>query len=609
VRSVEVLHSFNGADGSFPVSPLLAVGSELWGTTQSGGAFGFGSIFRVSRSGTFTTLYSFLGLGDGAEPQRLVLGPDGAVYGTTRQVYDSGSHATIPIPGTLFRIAPSGALVTLFVFRALESGYDPGDLTVTTDGAMYGYTATGGLGGRGTVFRASTDGSLTIVHTFGVEESSPNSALVQGADGNLWGTNGGGYIFRLTPDGELAVVPNAPLAGAFRLIAGIDGTMYGTLARFMVGAFETWMFRLATSGAVTQGADRFIDLSFAFCTQAADGTLFGTLEGGLVSVTPDLAYSFFATPPGFALTLIDGRDGYLYGTSSGGVNNDGTVFRVAPNVGHAPRVGDFDGDGKSDLTVYRPSDSTWYTIGSLGSTQTFLWGAPDEIPVPADYAGDGLSDHAVFRPSDGSWSITLFGGKFLGVRWGGSGDLPVPADYDGDGKADVAVFRPSNGTWYIISSATGVGWSVKFGASGDVPVPGDYDGDGLTDVAVFRPSTGMWYIGRSQTRDTVAQLWGGVGDIPVAGDYDGDGNTDIALFRPTTGQWFIILSSSGTSRVEAFGTDGDIPVPGDYDGDGITDVGVFRPSTGMWYIARSGSPGTMVSTRWGGAGDVPFPGH
>src|SRR5215472_15049053 len=92
VPSVEILHSFNGSDGSSPNGPLLAIGGDLWGTTRYGGQFGWGSIFHISRTGTFTTLYSFLGLGDGAWPQRLVLGPDGAVYGTTAEVHPYGSQ-------------------------------------------------------------------------------------------------------------------------------------------------------------------------------------------------------------------------------------------------------------------------------------------------------------------------------------------------------------------------------------------------------------------------------------------------------------------------------------------------------------------------------------
>jgi hypothetical protein len=271
---------------------------------------------------------------------------------------------------------------------------------------------------------------------------------------------------------------------------------------------------------------------------------------------------------------------------------------------------DVDGDGRSDIGVFRPSTGQW--LGLVSSTNytssvAIEWGGAGDIPVPGDYDGDGKMDIVVFRPSTGVWYIIESSTRIgFSYTWGGAGDIPVPGDYDGDGKTDIAVFRPSTGAWYIVLSSTGAGIIYTWGGLGDIPVMGDYDGDGKTDIAVFRPSTGTWYIVQSSTMIGASFAWGGNEDIPVPGDYDGDGKTDIAVFRPSTGVWYIIKSSTGMGLTYTWGGVDDIPMLlGDYDGDGKTDIAVFRPSTGVWYIVLS-STGAGVTYTWGGTGDIPL---
>lgn len=269
---------------------------------------------------------------------------------------------------------------------------------------------------------------------------------------------------------------------------------------------------------------------------------------------------------------------------------------------------DFDADTQADITVYRPSNGSWFTIKtSNGQVSSTLWGSPGDIVVPADYDGDGKTDVAIYRPSNGNWwIINSSTGQTRGQQWGTAGDVPVPADYDGDGKADIAIFRPSNGTWWIINSSTGQVRNQQWAVSGDKPVPADYDGDGRADIAVYRPSNGSWLIINSSDSQATVQPWGSPGDIAVPADYDGDGRTDVAIFRPSNASWWIINSSTGQARVQQWGLNGDKPSPADYDGDGKADIAVFRPSNQEWWIIKS-TNGQVKYQQWGIAGDISVP--
>ncbi len=232
-------------------------------------------------------------------------------------------------------------------------------------------------------------------------------------------------------------------------------------------------------------------------------------------------------------------------------------------VGQSQAPVDFEGDGKTDIAIWRPSNGYWYIIRSSdGSNILTQWGAPNDIPVPGDYDGDGKTDVAVWTPQNGLWTIRRSSdGNITYFGWGEGEDVPVPGDYDRDGKTDIAVWRPSNGFWYVINSTTGTPTYTQLGISGDMVVPGDYDGDGKIDIAVWRPSNGCWYIINSSNGMITIVAWGGVpGDIPVPGDYDGDGKIDIAVWRPSNGDWYIIHSSGGTITYTQWGGGGDIPV-------------------------------------------------
>jgi hypothetical protein len=268
---------------------------------------------------------------------------------------------------------------------------------------------------------------------------------------------------------------------------------------------------------------------------------------------------------------------------------------------------DFDGDGRSDISVFRPSEGNWYANQSRAGFLGLHFGQNGDQPVPADYDGDGRADIAVFR--GGTWYRLLSGnGTFDGVNFGLAGDRPVPGDFDGDGKADVAVFRPSDGNWYQMLSATGAFFQIHFGTSSDIPVPADFDGDGTADVNVYRPSEGNWYRLNSRDGSFFGLHFGIAEDKPIAGDFDGDAKADIVVYRPSNGSWYIMPSSTGEFYGLAFGISTDIPSAGDFDGDGKSDVSVFRPSEGTWYRLNS-RDGSFYAEQFGAAEDKPIPAY
>jgi hypothetical protein len=276
-----------------------------------------------------------------------------------------------------------------------------------------------------------------------------------------------------------------------------------------------------------------------------------------------------------------------------------------PNTSARPPV-DFDGDGKTEISIFRPSAGQWwYLRSSDGNNRAYQFGNSADRLVPADFTGDGKADIAVWRPTTGEWYILRSeDSSFFSFPFGTSGDFPLARDFDGDGKADASVFRPSNSTWFIQKS-TGGTTIQQFGLNGDLPVSSDYDGDGKADIAIFRPSNGQWWIQRSSNGSVYALQFGLASDKAVPGDYTGDGKADIAIFRPSNGFWYVLRSEDFSFFALPFGTNGDMPSPGDYDGDGKFDLAVFRPSDSTWYLQRSTSGTQFVQFGLSGDNSVP----
>ncbi len=270
-------------------------------------------------------------------------------------------------------------------------------------------------------------------------------------------------------------------------------------------------------------------------------------------------------------------------------------FTIVPGVVTIQSRSDFDGDGRTDLSVYRPSEGNWYLNRSTAGFQVLNFGISTDTLVPGDFDGDGKADTAVFR-ANANPAISDFlvlnsnGFTVSGASWGVPGDVAMTGNYDGDARADFAVFRPSNSTWYILNSSNGSNTIEPFGTTGDTPLAMDNNADGKTNLAVFRPSNNTWYIAKptgTPATNFDAYPFGLAGDLLVPADYDNDNRDDVAVFRPSNGTWYILRSTNGVTQFSAFGTSGDVPVPGDYDGDGADDLAVYR--SGTWYVNRSTS--------------------
>jgi uncharacterized delta-60 repeat protein len=543
-------------------------------------------LVRLNADGSYDTTFTLSGV-QGRTAKALALQPDGKII----------FSYTIPVVG----INLSGDVSRLNSDGSVDSSFDglalPFEaLTVLPDGKIlaggpfgmrYVSTQTGSEPHIG-VFRLNADGSHDrtfqsgLIANEGVAGASAVFAFESLPDGKILV---GGSLYTsassASPVGVARLNANGSIDNAFQLnpissayeFPRVEDLQTGANGEIIVGGlFNHIGINVLQNNVAKMNADGSMDSAFIANT---DRTVFDIAidDAGKVVIGGDFEHVNGIARTGLARILSE------------------------PAVRRTPY--DFDGDGKADVSLFRPSEGNWYLQRSTDGFLGFHFGLSSDRIAPADYDGDGKTDFAVFRPSENTWYLQNSTIGFTAANFGIGEDIPQSGDFDGDGKAEIALWRPSEGNWYTMNLATGETTGFHFGTSGDKPVVGDYDGDGKMDYAVYRPSEGNWYLMKS-TEGFAAFHFGVSEDMPVSADYDNDGKTDFGVFRPSEGNWYLMKSTEGFTAFH-WGLSTDLPAPADYDGDGKADIAVFRD--GQWYLQRTAAGYTVVN--FGLAGDKP----
>jgi uncharacterized repeat protein (TIGR03803 family) len=619
-QTFTTLLNFDATNGSGPVAGLIqATDGNLYGTTYYGGSVGYGTIFKITPSGTLSTLHSFDGT-DGSAPLGLIQATDGNFYGTTW-------GGTTKAKGSVFKITPDGTFTTLYTFCSVvkngvcQDGSTPaGGLVQATNGDLYGTTQYGGTNGsnEGTVFKITTSGTLTTLHSFCAQDGctdggDPGAGLIQASNGDLYGTTlygaaGYGMVFKITPSGTLTTLHSfdgtdgaSPSGG---LVQDTDGNFYGTT--YYGGASGNCPSNCGTIFKMTAGGKLTTLLSFDYTdglgpedywslVQATDGNLYGTTLGGGNDVAESYGgtgTTFKITPSGTVTTLHDfcsvvqtgdcedgqapyaalvqHTNGKLYGmTYKGGTSNNGTVFSLSVGLGPFLKLTTKSGAVGSTIGILGQGfdSSSVVKFNGVAATKTTLTGTTYIVATVPAGATDGkvtVTTGATILTSSqtfivhNSWSIgrAVPAAVYNPAAAGLEGQIYLVGGYTTAPTADLPIYNPATNAW---SKGTSLPVATSNAAAAVVNnilyIFGGYTSIYTNAVWAYNPATKTWTgeaampTARNGARAVVEN-----NIIYVIGGYNGiDFLSTVESYNPATNTWKTEASMSGVKGTPAAG--------------------------------------------------------
>ena len=570
-------------------SPIVASDGNLYGTTEIGGVFGYGCVYKLTPEGDLTVLFNFNNT-DGANPYGgLIEGNDGNFYGTT----EAGGSSN---DGTVFQLTPSGKLTTLVNFNGMNGANPYAGVVQGGDGNFYGTTLNGGAFSEGTAFKVTPGGTLTTVIEFNYANgAAPQGGLILANDGNLYGTTldggsganaGSGTLYEIASDGtvttNLVNFTAGPIPGP--LAEASDGTLYG-----VTNVNSGLLFAVTTAGACTSIAlDGANGLPNSPLVEGIDGNFYGTLNpvegstsGTVFKLTKSGVLTDFANFEGFPLAtgaaLVEDKQGNLYGTTGA------SVFKVTPNgvattletfknvAGACPAAGVIEGsDGNFyGTTTFGTSPSDPLTSGTVFQM------TPGNLPTSLVTFTAGLGSHPegqLCQGSDGNLYGTCEdgGGSNYGtvfrVTTGGTLTTLVQFNDSNGAFPYGGVIQATDGNFYGTTSVggtgnTGYGTVFSMTPTGTLTTLVQFNGtNGATPLApLIQGSDGAFY-------GTTAQGGGGDGTVfKVTSDgtlttlslfLQGGSYSDAPLLQDANGNLYgtTQLGGSGSNSSPAAGT-------------------------------------------------------